>query len=105
MGFCIWMAQLDMQVGDGTLSSLPRAFLILRLYIIEGAITIVFGFAIFWLLPERPEHAYFLNTHDKENMQIRAEQTRLYAGSDHFEWRQVRMAFKDLKLYIRCITS
>src|SRR5947207_12140249 len=101
MGSCIWMVQQDTQVGDGTYPC--RVYSDLRLYIIEGAITIVFGFAIFWLLPDKPEHAYFLNAHDKETMQIRAEQTRLYAGTDKFEWRQVRLAFQDLKLYIRYI--
>jgi MFS family permease len=72
-----------------------------RLYIIEGVITIVFGFACFWLLPNKPEHAYFLNAKDKENMAIRAEQTRIYMGREQFEWRLVRSAFKEFKLYIR----
>jgi|SRR5271170_7048427 len=71
------------------------------LYIIEGAITIVFGFACFWLLPNKPEHAYFLNAQDKENMLIRAEQARVYQGKEEFEWRQVRSAFKEFKLYVR----
>ena len=71
------------------------------LYIIEGAITIVFGFACFWLLPNKPENAYFLNGQDKENMMIRAEQCRLYQGKEEIEWRQVRSAFKEFKLYIR----
>jgi hypothetical protein len=92
-----------MLVGDGTFPCKLRFLISGRLYIIEGAITIVFGFAIFWLLPEKPDHAYFLNAQDKDNMSIRAEQTRLYAGTDEFEWRQVRLAFKDLKLYIRYI--
>jgi MFS family permease len=72
------------------------------LYIIEGAVTIVFGFACFWLLPNKPEHAYFLNAQDKENMMIRAEQSLIYHGKEQFEWRQVRSAFKEFKLYIRC---
>jgi len=75
--------------------------LIRRLYIIEGLITIVFGFAVFWLLPDKPEHAYFLNVQDKENMAVRGEQMRHYQGADVFEWRQTRLAFKDFKLYLR----
>jgi len=75
-----------------------------RLYIIEGVITIVFAISTFWLLPNKPEHAYFLNAHDKENMKIRSEQARIYVGTDEFEWRQVRLAFKDFKLYIRYLT-
>jgi hypothetical protein len=62
---------------------------------------VVFGIATFWLLPDKPEHAYFLNAHDKENMLIRAEQTRIYIGNEEFEWRQVRQAFKGLTLYVR----
>jgi len=76
-----------------------------RLYILEGLFTILFGFAVFWLLPDKPEHAYFLNAKDKENMLIRAEQMRHYQGEDIFEWRQVRLAFKDFKLYLRLLLS
>jgi hypothetical protein len=61
----------------------------------------LFAFSTFWLLPEKADHAYFLNAHDKENMAIRLEQSRIYAGNDDFEWRQVRLAFKDFKLYLR----
>jgi hypothetical protein len=61
----------------------------------------VFGFATFFLLPNEPENAYFLNEHDKENMEIRAQQTRIYTGEDKFEWRHVRSAFTEFKLYIR----
>jgi MFS family permease len=71
------------------------------LYIIEGAFTILFGFACFWLLPNKPEDAYFLNGKDKENMMIRAEQCRVYQGKEEIEWRQVRSAFKEFKLYVR----
>jgi len=73
------------------------------LYIIEGAITIVFAFSTFWLLPDKPEHAYFLNARDKEIMATRLEQERIYAGNDQFAWREVKLAFKDLKLYISAI--
>ena len=72
-----------------------------RLYILEGLFTIVFGVVTFWLLPDKPEHAYFFNAQDKEKMVVRAEQTRVYMGEDLFEWRHVRMAFKDFRLYIR----
>lgn len=72
-----------------------------RLYIIEGIITVVFGFTIFWLLPNKPENAYFLNAHDKDNMMVRAEQTRIYMGNEELEWRQVRQAFKGLTIYVR----
>jgi hypothetical protein len=71
------------------------------LYILEGAATILFAFSTFWLLPDKADRAYFLNAHDKENMATRLEQSRIYAGNDQFEWRQVRLAFKDFKLYLR----
>lgn len=97
-----WTIRLAMLVGDGI--AFPFSSNI-RLYIIEGSITIVFAFSTFWLLPNKPENAYFLNAHDQENMMIRAEQTRVYIGQEAFEWRQVRNAFKDFKLYLRYVFS
>jgi hypothetical protein len=92
------MGLLDMPDGDGNLFQY-NAYL--RLYIIEGCITVVFGLLTFWLLPNKPENAYFLDARDKENMLIRAEQTRVYNGKEEFEWPQVRQAFKSLTLYVR----
>ncbi|OAA65391.1 high-affinity nicotinic acid transporter [Niveomyces insectorum RCEF 264] len=71
------------------------------IYIVEGAITIVFGIACYWLVPVSPEKAYFLSEEDKKVMRIRAEHTAAYSGgSGHFKLGDLVTAAKDIKTWL-----
>ncbi|KAI9736303.1 MAG: hypothetical protein M1834_001189 [Cirrosporium novae-zelandiae] len=68
-------------------------------YIIEGILSVVAGLAVWFGLPNDPLKAYFLNEEEKEMMQIRYAQGKRYMGSEEFDWKEVKWAFKDPKLY------
>lgn len=70
-------------------------------YIIEGIFSILVGLAVWFGLPNDPSNAYFLNAEEKELMRIRAHQRAAYMGSDEFSWAEVRIAFRDPKVYLR----
>ncbi|CAG8958157.1 hypothetical protein HYFRA_00000507 [Hymenoscyphus fraxineus] len=72
------------------------------LYIIEGCVTVGISIAIVFLLPDNFESAYFLNEEDRVLMRIRADLNARYNGKPDFEWREVRKALTDMKLYISC---
>jgi len=55
-------------------------------------------------LPSDPAESYFLNAEEKELMRIRYAQRKAYMGSEDFDWNEVKNAFRDPKLYIRCDT-
>lgn len=71
------------------------------MYIIEGVFSIVCAFAVWFGLPNDPSNAYFLNEEEKHMMRCRAEQRKEYMGSDKFSWEEVRIEFRDPKLYLR----
>lgn len=57
---------------------------------------------IFYALPDNYETAKFLNDHDRELMRTRAEIHARYNGAPEFDWREVKKACTDLKLYVSC---
>lgn len=69
-------------------------------YIIEGIFSIVCAIAVWFGLPNDPSNAYFLNAEEKQMMKYRAEQRKKYMGSDKFDWEEVKIEFRDPKLYI-----
>lgn len=69
-------------------------------YIIEGCMSIVCVLVIWFGLPNDPTDAYFLNNQERQLMRVRAKQRAQYMGSEKFEWKEVRLAFRDPKLYI-----
>lgn len=71
------------------------------LYIIEGIFSVVCALAVWFGLPDDPGQAWFLNAEEREMMRCRAAQRQKYMGSDKFDWAEVRIAFKDPKLYVR----
>lgn len=70
-------------------------------YIIEGIFSIIVAVIVWFGLPNDPSNAYFLNAEEKHLMQIRARQRAAYMGSDDFSWEEIRIAFKDPKVYLR----
>lgn len=72
------------------------------LFIIEGCGTVLISILIFFLLPDNFETAKFLNEEDKKLMRIRAEINARYNGAPEFEWKEVRKALADPKLWVSC---
>ena len=72
------------------------------LFIIEGCLSVAIAMGVFFSLPDDFESARFLNAQDKELMRLRAEISARYHGKPDFDWKQVRAAALDPKLYISC---
>ncbi|RDW89649.1 hypothetical protein BP6252_01681 [Coleophoma cylindrospora] len=72
------------------------------LFIIEGCASVVIAAGIYFCLPDNFETARFLNEDDRKLMRIRAEINARYNGHPEFEWKEVRKAVTDLKLWISC---
>lgn len=72
-----------------------------RLYIIEGALTILVGACCVFLIPKNFEQAYFLNEDDKRIMRRRAEDMEAYSGGKgHYTMTDVKAAVQDIKTWI-----
>lgn len=69
-------------------------------YIIEGIFSIVCALAVWFGLPNDPGQAWFLNADEREMMKCRAAQRKKYMGSDKFDWAEIRLEFRDPKLYM-----
>ena len=68
--------------------------------IIEGLPTFILGISCWWILPDGPETANFLNAEERQMMLARrAAQTGV---TDVFEWADVRKGLKDWKIYVFC---
>lgn len=72
------------------------------LFIIEGIASVVVAIGVFFCLPDSFETARFLTEDDKALMRIRAEINSRYNGKPDFDWKEVRKALTDPKLYISC---
>lgn len=70
------------------------------LYIIEGCVSIVVVFWVWFGLPAKPTEAKFLNAEDKNVMEIREAQRAQYVGSLVFEWSEVGKALLDPKVWL-----
>lgn len=78
---------------------------ILRLYVIEGVITIVWAFICIFVVPKNYETAYFLNDEEKKIMRQRAERMEAYSGSNgHHGKADIKEAARDVKSWLHgCI--
>ncbi|KAK5297554.1 hypothetical protein LTR93_002560 [Exophiala xenobiotica] len=76
------------------------------LYILEGLITLIWAAACGYLIPKNYQTAYFLNDEDKKIMAIRAELSESYSGGDgHYKWKDVKLAFMDVKTWLHGISQ
>lgn len=74
--------------------------------IIEGIPTVLLGIAIFFLLPNDVDTAYFLTNEEKEVMKIR--HGRAYGNTtsaQEFSKKDVMKAFKDWKVWMFCASQ
>ncbi|KAL2829619.1 MFS general substrate transporter [Aspergillus pseudoustus] len=69
-------------------------------FIIEGLMSIVIVPVIWFGLPSNPSNAWFLNDTEKEMMRVRDAQRAEYMGNGSFDWKEVKMAFRDPKVYL-----
>lgn len=69
-------------------------------YIIEGIFSLVIAVTVWFGLPTNPAEAWFLSADQRAMMRARQEETAQYIGSDEFKWEEVRIAFRDPKLYL-----
>lgn len=70
------------------------------LYIIEGCISVLVAFWVFFGLPANPTEAKFLTAKDKDVMAIREAQRAQYLGSLVFNWSEVGRAMLDPKVWL-----
>jgi hypothetical protein len=69
-------------------------------YIIEGIFSILIAVLVWYGLPTDPALHPCLTAEQQQMMRIRQRQTAAYMGSDEFKWEEIRIAFKDPKLYL-----
>lgn len=106
-----WTVWEAWQVGDGSVNSLSPALFTHRLslgiqiFILEGMITVLTGFAVFWLLPNSPESSTWLTPREQYFIRFRLEQD---AGTkegrvntnEKFELKYLIRALTDWKLWL-----
>lgn len=69
--------------------------------ILEGLPTIVLGVVVFFLLPNDPEHAYFLTAEEKKFMVVRHQRQYGFTESaQQFSKEDMMKAFKDWKVWV-----
>lgn len=74
--------------------------------IIEGIPTFVLGIATWWILPDSPETAYFLNEQERVFAAARLKrQTGYTKKAAEFHWDDVRKCFKDWKVWTFCFAQ
>jgi MFS family permease len=73
------------------------------LFIIEGCISIVIGFALWITLPRNSEKAWFLNAEERAQMSARIQRDAKSNGDKKFAWKYVRMAVSDPLILISSI--
>lgn len=73
------------------------------LFIIEGCISVVIGFALWVTLPRNSQKAWFLNAEEKALMSARSQRDAIDNGDEKFSWVYVRMALTDPLIYIASV--
>jgi MFS family permease len=74
--------------------------------ILEGIPTFVLGIATWWILPDEPATAYFLNDQEKAFAVARLRrQTGYTKNAAEFHWDDVIKCFKDWKVWLFCFAQ
>lgn len=74
--------------------------------ILEGIPTFLLGIATWWILPDSPETAYFLNADEKAYAAARLKRQMGYTKrAAEFHWEDVRKCFKDWKVWLFCFAQ
>jgi hypothetical protein len=101
-GYPGWRWYANPEITSASVLSLTPA----RLYIIEGAATIVISVVCYFAIPSSYTTAYFLNDADKAVMRRRAEITEAYSGgTGRYTRAEFMMAVKDIKTWIHAVVQ
>ncbi|RDA89253.1 hypothetical protein CP532_0549 [Ophiocordyceps camponoti-leonardi (nom. inval.)] len=68
-------------------------------FLIFGAVTVVWSVGLFWLLPDLPMSAWFLSPQDRVKAVIRVKDNMTGIKSDKYKWHQCREALLELKTW------
>lgn len=69
-------------------------------FLIFGAATLTWSVGIFFLLPDEPRNAWFLNKQDREKAIIRIKENMTGIKSNKFQWYQCREALTDVSAWL-----
>ncbi|OHF01812.1 major facilitator superfamily transporter [Colletotrichum orchidophilum] len=75
------------------------------LFIIEGALTVIFGIVAFWWLPASPQTAWFLGEAEREVATLRSLRDGTRNVEEEFSFKQCFRTWYDWKFPIWCIIS
>ncbi|EPY52182.1 nicotinic acid plasma membrane transporter [Schizosaccharomyces cryophilus OY26] len=75
------------------------------LFIIEGMIGFVAGVLGYFVIPNDPAKAWFLSEPYREMVRRRQAQRRFDLEADHFDWKSVKEALKDFKIYLSSLAE
>ncbi|KAJ5609937.1 hypothetical protein N7510_006656 [Penicillium lagena] len=75
------------------------------LFIVEGLMSALVGFATFFFLPNDYETAYFLNEEDKELMRMRMQLSVQYTDAGPFDIREVWKTLRDPKSWLTSLNQ
>lgn len=74
--------------------------------ILEGIPTFILGILTWWILPDNPETAYFLNDQERAFAAARLKrQTGYTKKAAEFHWADVMKCFKDWKVWLFCFAQ
>lgn len=69
-------------------------------FVIFGALTVSWSVGTFFLLPDSPMEARFLNPDDRRKAVLRVKENMTGIKNDKIKWGQVREAFLDVKTWL-----
>ncbi|KAH7020698.1 major facilitator superfamily domain-containing protein [Microdochium trichocladiopsis] len=75
------------------------------LFIIEGALTVIFGVVAFWWLPASPQTTWFLKPEEREVARLRSLRDGSNAVGEEFNFKESFRSWKDWKFTLWCIIS
>jgi len=70
------------------------------MFIFFGAFTVIFGVSLWWLLPDSPVSARFLNERERLIAVERLKSNKTGVKNNHHKWPQVKEALMDPKVWI-----
>ncbi|KAF2635945.1 MFS general substrate transporter [Massarina eburnea CBS 473.64] len=70
------------------------------LFLVEGIITVAFGIALPWILPDFPDTAKWLSEKEKAFIQARLPGNAPQASEANFRWREILESLKDIRLWL-----
>lgn len=70
------------------------------LFLVEGLISLVVGLLALFVLPDSFEAAWWLREDEKQLMRVRHERAKVYHGSDAFDKGEIKLAFRDPKVWL-----